>query len=70
MPDDEPFERFIQCALGHASKLDPAAAHGFLTAAALCPGGYEDRLWQSGLFGGEQERLRTDMTGSISNTCA
>jgi len=51
MPDDEPFERFIQRALGHTSKLDPAAAHGFLTAAALCPGGYEDRLWQSGLFG-------------------
>ncbi len=53
MTSAERFRQLIEDARKHAAALDAVAAHGFLTAAAICPGGYEHLAWQPGLFGEE-----------------
>ncbi len=45
------FDQLADGAREDARPLDPAAAHGFLSAAALCPGGWEHRPWAPALFG-------------------
>ncbi len=53
MTSAERFRKFIEDARKQTEDLDAVAAHGFLTAAAICPDGYEHRAWQSDLFGEE-----------------
>jgi uncharacterized protein YecA (UPF0149 family) len=49
MTADTPFDQFVAAA--QIPGLRPAAAHGFLSAAEICPGGFAHRPWQAALLG-------------------